>query len=496
LSNFRAKMNKKIFRDITYIKSKDYQRNKKNYLIYFISIFFIYLFFCFIYWINQIIFAKTNNIKNIQDIILKFRIATLSTDSKLSNFLWAISNITTQLQNHKRPFTEKNWNFRILLNYLSSHPIPNLWQLNEYKDFLNFSKKFLEIEKQVWYKDIFKLLKPWKTYLVILENIGEIRPNWWFFGSYWVIKIFNTGVEIKIFDAYYPVYIKKVYIPIKEKFLQKLISWNKINFISPNIRWFSNLDGKNIKTLYEKTFSWEKINWVIFIKSSLFEKLNKNFKNQIYEWQFINASIDLIRWKKLPFKKEIYLKQINHFIQKNKFKILKQIIKNRKQIIKNWQIYLYLPTISKILEKFLENNHLIFKKDPNCFYFFDFNFGYNKIDRFLEKDIFIISGEDILFHLKNKNKFCLTWKNYNKNIKIKIIYTLNIPETYTNFIKNLEKKYRIKLTKREKIILWLIPYVHNKWIIYRPESFNQSPTIYDYFLTKNHTAKIIKIKFK
>ena len=417
-----------------------------------------------------------------------------SINPKISKISFSIDKIISDLKNWKYPFIQKNWDFQLILNYITKNDLPPIQKLQPYKNFYNFLQKLTNFKQ-----DIFNLLKPWNQYIIVLENIWEVRPNWGFFGSYWILKIFKTWIDIKIYDSYYPTYIKKVKLPIKEKYLQKFAKRKTINFVSPNIRWFTNIDWKNIIDLYQLTFSWEKINWVIFIKSSLFENLDVNLAKKIYEWQFINAAIDLIRWKNLPFKKEIYLRQINNFLQQNKFTILKQILKNRKQITENWDIYVYFPNISKEFENFLEKNNLIFTRKPNCFYFFDHNFWYNKTDRFLHKKIFILNWNKILFET-SKNYLCLTKSNLIKlkqdiwNIKIKINYFLSVPEEYFDFIKNLEKKYKINLTQREKNILSLSPYVKNNWIIYRPEEIEREKVnIYNYYISWNNQGVMVDI---
>jgi hypothetical protein len=103
----------------------------------------------------------------------------------------------------------------------------------------------------------------------------------------------------------------------------------------------------------------------------------------------------------------------------------------------------------------LAKHHLILERQNNCFYFFDHNFGYNKIDRFLEKQIFIIQNDKILHHT-NKNFLCLNTgqiEKLKKGFEIKIHYFLNIPQSYIDFIHQLEQKYKITLTPREKHIL-------------------------------------------
>ena len=449
----------------------------------------VYFSFILLIFFILLFFHNLINIYNKKVTLNNLWIITYYWDKNLSKFILTLDN----LLNPNIKFDKKKGNILFILNYIKTHNLPNLNQFKNYQNFYNFTKKFI-ITYGV--NPTYKLIEPPKTYLIILENIWEVRPNWWFFGSFWVLNITNSWFDIKILDSYYPVYVNRINLPISWNYIKTLLWKNYINFISPNIFWFTNTDWKNIAKLYEKTFN-KKVNGVIFVKSSLFEKYFPKLKNKIYEWQFINASIDLIRWKKEPFKKEIYLKQINNFLKENRKEIISDILKNRNQLIKNWYIQIWIPTLEKNskIKNLLEKNNLILEKKDNCFYFFDYNFWYNKIDRFLQKEIYISKNWKILFEVHNNNKLCLSKKEIDK-IKwgnIKINYFLNIPQSYINFIKKLEKKYKIKLTPREKHILWLTPKVKNKWIIWLPKSLWWNFIIYNYKIKKNRSGTNLSI---
>ena len=460
-----------------------HHKNNNLFLLIVYFSFILLIFFILLFFHNLI------NIYNKKVTLNNLWIITYYWDKNLSKFILTLDN----LLNPNIKFDKKKENILFILNYIKTHNLPNLNQFKNYQNFYNFTKKFITT---YGVNQTYKLIKPTKTYLIILENIWEVRPNWWFFGSFWVLNITNSWFDIKILDSYYPVYVNRINLPISWNYIKTLLWKNYINFISPNIFWFTNTDWKNIAKLYEKTFN-KKVNGVIFVKSSLFEKYFPKLKNKIYEWQFINASIDLIRWKKEPFKKEIYLKQINNFLKENRKEIISDILKNRNQLIKNWYIQIWIPTLEKNykIKNLLEKNNLILEKKDNCFYFFDYNFWYNKIDRFLQKEIYISKNWKILFEVHNNNKLCLSKKEIDK-IKwgnIKINYFLNIPQSYINFIKKLEKKYKIKLTPREKHILWLTPKVKNKWIIWLPKSLWWNFIIYNYKIKKNRSGTNLSI---
>jgi len=113
----------------------------------------------------------------------------------------------------------------------------------------------------------------------------------------------------------------------------------KIGFIAGNKFGFSDIDGKNLKDLYElmfnKTFEMRKveqtmqpdlynkllhqnIKGVIFIRSDLLESFFTNFKQKVQERQFLNASVDLIRKEIRGNKKELYIKEIKQYADSQK----------------------------------------------------------------------------------------------------------------------------------------------------------------------------------
>jgi hypothetical protein len=113
----------------------------------------------------------------------------------------------------------------------------------------------------------------------------------------------------------------------------------KIGFIAGNKFGFSDIDGKNLKDLYElmfnKTFEMWKvqqtmqpdlynkllhqdIKGVIFIRSDLLESFFTNFKQKVQERQFLNASVDLIRKEVRGNKKELYIKEIKQYVDNQK----------------------------------------------------------------------------------------------------------------------------------------------------------------------------------
>jgi len=100
-----------------------------------------------------------------------------------------------------------------------------------------------------------------------------------------------------------------VKLVLDEKY-QEILGQQSINFISPNVYGFTDIDAGNIKILYEKLFPGQYLDGVIMVKSDLFEQLVPELRSKLIEWQFTNATVDLIRGANLPNKKQQYLTDI------------------------------------------------------------------------------------------------------------------------------------------------------------------------------------------
>jgi hypothetical protein len=142
-------------------------------------------------------------------------------------------------------------------------------------------------------EDIFSLLGAEKsqTYIIALQNTAEKRPNGGFFGSF--VKI--TLRDAKVTDIYVPGILRPDITLQAPAWTQTFLSDDKtITFLASNKFGFTDMDGKNIKKLYDMTYS-DDIRGVFFVQSKLFADLLPGFQEQLREWQFKNASIDLIR---------------------------------------------------------------------------------------------------------------------------------------------------------------------------------------------------------
>lgn len=144
---------------------------------------------------------------------------------------------------------------------------------------------------------------------------------------------------MEIVDSYYPDFIAyrtRIMAPDRTA---PFLPDRKIGFIAGNKFGFSDIDGKNLKDLYElmfnKTYDMAKvqqtmqpdlynkllnqdIKGVIFIRSDLLESFFTNFKQKVREREFVNASVDLIRKQVRGNKKELYIKEIKQYFDSQK----------------------------------------------------------------------------------------------------------------------------------------------------------------------------------
>jgi len=467
----------------TFWIKKIVNKNRKYYSKY-LNITFVILaivcfsIFSFYYKLTRLVFStdKINLYKeSLQEIAFYFR----NFDRELSQTILKFDDILKDQTNKKNILVTKEKEIKEIRNYIKKNKqyISKLWFSN-YENIISFVGKLREFQDE-----IFNLLGKTQefNYLIILQNTNEKRPNWWFFGSFAFVSFKEGHIkDLEIIDAYYPDFIShNTYIKAPERsetFLPKKEIW----FIAANKFWFTDIDGKNIKTLYEKMFNkdyvmrkvkktmrqdlYEKllhkyIKWVIFIRSDLFEEIIPWFTKKERERQFVNASIDLVRWEKTGNKKEIYIKEITDFFNKKKYTISKNIVHNFDKILEKNYIQIYLSNVSTGLNNLLKANNLNNQFSNWKIYARDTNDSYNKVDWFITKNIQIKNSENkIIIDTHNdivNIKYLPKWKYF-----MKILYSLNVPPYYKNFIKELEQKYDIQITDRERWILALQPAKH------------------------------------
>lgn len=222
---------------------------------------------------------------------------------------------------------------------------------------------------------------------------------------------------LEIVDSYYPDFIAYRTRIIAPQRTAPFLPDRKIGFIAGNKFGFSDIDGKNLKDLYElmfnKTFEMRKvqqtmqpdlynkllhqdIKGVIFIRSDLLENFFTTFKSKAQERQFLNASIDLIRKEIRGNKKELYIKEIKAYFDSQKSNIIKNVINRFDEIANKQYITMYLSNVSTGLNGVLNKNNLTNIFDPNYIYFRDTNVSYNKIDGFITKHIQINNEQGMI----------------------------------------------------------------------------------------------------
>lgn len=451
-------------------KNSKLSKQKKYFLkidfLFFSLLFFCYLCFNILNFYSKIAFAD-NKLESIQNNLSNIWILFYPIDKTLTtSFIW----LDKIIDNYKKGENILSWDYSDIIYLINvyQNKVEDLikYWFWDYKEFLLFLNDLFDYKN-----DLFDLLgkdTPQK-YLVLFQNNSEKRPNWWFFGSFAVVTFDKWKLDYKILDSYYPDYINPNWAIQTPNWAKNIFLDQRIWFIAWNKFWFSDMDWKNLIKIYENTFPWEKIKWVIFLNSNFFENILPWFIEKMREWQFVNASIDLIRWENLPFKKELYFKDMQDYIKNNQNTLIQNSLKNFDKLIDNNNLKIYLTWISSWFNSFLENKWLITYYNENKLFFWDYNNGYNKIDRFVSKLIeiydtnwnLIISSNNDIVSIDKLNKWI-----YN----IKISYSINIPKNYINFINNLEKKYSIKLTEREIHILWLNNLWDTRWLIYFPKN--------------------------
>jgi len=328
-------------------------------------------------------------------------------------------------------------------------------------------------------EEIYDLLGENKAtnYLVILQNDGEKRPNGWFFWSFAFTQFQKASIkELGILDTYFPNHIApKTYLKAPERSIPHLQN-TQIWFVAANKYGFTDIDGKNIKTLYEKIFNEDydqsilsssaysdlqktllhkDIKGVIFLRTDMFEESIEGMKEKIRERQFINASVDLIRGEERSHKKEQYLYEVNQFFQQNQLNIIKSMINNFETIAEKRLFNVYLSNVSQELNNYLQEAGIQTTYQSDHIYARDTNNAFNKADRFMTKEIVIY--DDKKQHILSSNDIIniksLTPGHYN----MEVYYHFNVPQNYKDSIQKREKQYNITLTEREKGILALGP---------------------------------------
>lgn len=461
---------------ITKIEKKDWK-----YYLNFSNVFFVViLVLCFVFFAFYSNFTKLIFWKNKID-VFKEDLSTIAMyfwtiDDSLSNMLLTSDEIVKWYLSGENVLVSKKDKIQDLLWYVSE----NKYYLSSLGfDWYDWFFSLLSDLNDNWDEVSTLLGEKWEfNYLVILQNTNEKRPNWWFFGSFAFITVKDWRLKnLEIVDSYYPDYLAentRLSAPDRASaFLPDLKIW----FIAWNKFGFSDIDGSNIKWLYEKMFNedydpkkletlmdnWlskkllhKYIKWIIFIRSDLIEYLIPSFTQKAREWQFQNANVDLIRWESRGNKKETYIQEVSKYFRDHSLELFQDIINNFDEIVARNYINVYLSNVSDNLQNILLNHGLKTVYNSWNIYAWDTNTSYNKVDSFVQKTIQIINGNGSVV-LESNNDIIPINDIEKWNYKMKICYTLNVPNFYMDYMHNLEERYNIKMTDRELSILAMKP---------------------------------------
>ncbi len=457
--------------------SKTENNNRKTKIKYINWTFLITILVCFILFtffakISDIIFK--NKIDVFKEDLGQIAFYSWSFDKDLSHFLVTLDDIVQSYVKWDNIFVTKEKEINTCREYIEKN--------KEYLKKVGFSNydKIINLfsDLKTYQKEIFELMGKNQSYnyIVILQNTNEKRPNWGFFGSFAFIKVKQGRIEtLEIIDSYYPDFIAYRTRITAPAWTAPFLPDHKIGFIAGNKFGFSDIDGKNLKDLYELMFNstydmakvqqtmqpdlykkllHQDIKGVIFIRSDLLENFFPSFKQKAQERQFLNASVDLIRKEIRGNKKELYIKEIKQYFENQKSNIIKNVINRFDEIANKQYITMYISNVSTGLNATLTKHNLTNIFDQNHAYFRDTNVSYNKIDGFVAKDIKIYNEQGTM-QQESKKDIVDIHELKNGKYTITVSYLFEIPKYYPTFIQELEKKYEIQITDREMAILGL-----------------------------------------
>ena len=484
--------------------TKVQDKNWKYYLNFSNILFVVLLILCFTFFafysnITNLLFWK-NKIDVFKEDLGKVAMYFWSIDEKVSNMLLTSDDIIKSYLSGDNVLVSKKQEIQDLLSYVDENKyylsslgfesydwfISLLSDLNENRD---------EVSTLLWEKWEF-------NYLVILQNTNEKRPNWWFFWSFAFITVKDWRLKnLEIIDSYYPDYIAENTRLRAPDWASAFLPDLKIWFIAWNKFGFSDIDGSNLKWLYEKMFNEDYdpkkletiinpeladkllhkyIKWVIFIRSDLIEYLIPSFTQKAREWQFQNANVDLIRWESRGNKKETYIQEVTQYFKDHSLELFQKIINNYDDIIDKNFINIYLSNVSDDLQNLLLTHWLKTAYNSWNIYAWDMNGAFNKVDSFVKKTVQIIDPSWSVIS-ETENDIIPIQDLQKGNYNLKICYTLNVPNFYINYMHDLENKYGITMTDREEFILALKPAkyenspypkrMETKWTVYLPLNY-------------------------
>jgi hypothetical protein len=242
-----------------------------------------------------------------------------------------------------------------------------------------------------------------------------------------------------------------------------------IRFIASNKFGFTDLDGKTIKSLYEtifhkdydqkkfqesdysdleQTLIHKDIDGILFLNTDMFEKTTPALTPLLQKRQFINANVDIIRGEDRSHKKETYLDEVNTYFTDNSKMLTMNIVKQFDYITTHHLLNIYLPNASSKLQEIFNRYNLTTHYDANNLYVWDTNHAFNKIDRFINKEIKISHNYQVIHHEFNQD-IIHDIPQEPGDYSIDIYYNLNVPLAYKDSMYQFASEYNVTMTERE-----------------------------------------------
>lgn len=312
-------------------------------------------------------------------------------------------------------------------------------------------------------------MKSPQTYLIVLQNSAEKRPNWWFFWSFAVVTLDRWQIKtLELHDSYHPEWNRpdtKIIWPV---WLEQFMPDREIYFVGANKIWFTYHDWANIKTLYEKSYPGKRIRGVLFLRTDMLEQLLPEIREQFRLRQYLNATVNLREWPERRWKKEAYESGVKAFVQKHKQALVQAFLEQFPQLIQQRYINIYLENISWPLHSRLREQWLTTRFESWYAYFWDSNIIFNKIDQFVTKKITLVDSLGAPIQSWESDIVALPELSPNNLYTFVITYSLAVPDAYHAFMRTLNEKYTVQLWQREEHILWLDHEWWTRWNIYFP----------------------------
>ena len=313
-------------------------------------------------------------------------------------------------------------------------------------------------------QDLLGFVNP-KKYLIVLMNADEVRPLGGFFGSFAIVDVASWNIKnTQVHDVYWLPSVKKEHY-CDENF-EQLNLGRCIGFVDAARVGFSDIDGEVVNQIYQKTFSGEQLDGVIFVNSNLGKLLIPSYEQLHWYWEFSNATSNL-KNENHKYSKSLYRAQANKLLQnlitKSKQQIIKKIWQNRDLLKGN--VWVYIPGVKN---DFLDQFTRIYQ--PNHFYYFDSDRSFSKVRKFVDKEIYVWSDNRLVYKGDGGDLGALS----GKKVLIKAVYSFdkNKQKQAIRFFNNLVHLQWLELSQLKKHILGYDTQIKTLTHLYVPNFYN------------------------